>query len=156
MALARWAALSVIVLYFITAFHHVYGGIVYREPRRLTEPIAFAGVLLITLLVLRWYTQTRSVTSLALFIALAIGRSAAAMFDGGFHLIKVVVYYALPDGAMAIKTLPTFLPDSTVVVPDDPWFQGSGILAFGFAFVPVYFAIRLWQERANGSAKGTT
>jgi hypothetical protein len=137
----------------LTSVHHYYGAYVYKTPWRrhaaLVIGLATAAALG-SLLVLR-----RRTTSLADAVAiwfltadtLVVHVGGFGVFEGGYnHLLKDVLYL----GGASPALLRRLFPAPRYEVPDDAFFEVTGVLQVVLAAVTGYYLYRLVQELLSG------
>lgn len=134
----------------LTVIHHVYGAAIYDAPFR--QHVAF-GILpvLLVLVLAYWLYRSRPHTSLGrvclwLFmgLTLVVPIGVIGLFEGGYnHLLKNVLYF----GGAPRSTLARLFPPPTYEMPDDFWFEVTGILQFLVALPAGYWLLKMWRER---------
>ncbi|WP_089355963.1 hypothetical protein [Ekhidna lutea] len=141
------SGITLLAVYLITSFHHVYGAVLYDTPWR--THIAYQGaswlvvsyvLLLICIrwdrLWLRWIYAIIS----GFFFVLAIG-----LYEGFYnHILKNILYFI----GLAEETLLSMYPPPKYELPNDWLFELSGILTFG---VSVWCFLTLVNYVRNGS-----
>jgi hypothetical protein len=150
-ARATRAGAAAIALMALTTVHHVYGAIVYATPWRhhVALPAGLAVLVIgASLAVLRRRPGTRAgriafwtaVAAIALFPVVFIG-----LFEGGYnHVLKDVLYFA---GTPAV-TMQRLFPPPTYEMPNDVFFEVTGVLQFVLGAVTAHLLYR--------SLRGTT
>jgi hypothetical protein len=133
----------------LTVFHHIYGAALYATPWRHHVAVLVLPVLLVLIFaygIYRWHPRTRlGQASLRLFIVvmLLVPVGLIGLFEGGYnHLVKNMLYF----GGVSRATLDQLFPAPSYEMPDDLWFEVTGILQFIMGFWAVYYLSRLWRE----------
>jgi hypothetical protein len=136
----RWPTDSIwiITALFATTFlHHVYGGFRYKSAKRVKLSFIFVVLFALTVLFYRmgrrhsWAQQTYK------GIALVAWVGVVGVLEGGYnHLVKVVLWLAKVPPAKLEK----LYPSNEYVLPDDIFFEASGILTFA---IGVWLAMRM-------------
>jgi hypothetical protein len=142
---------SAIVL-ILTSIHHIYGAIVYNTPWRfhVVHPAALTTLIIAALLFLS-YKRSRTIVGqiafyLAISIILIVPVSFFGIFEGGYnHVLKNVFYFSGAGEPLMQK----LFPPPTYELPNDLFFEITGILTFVAGVAAAYFAYRLlsiWRE----------
>jgi hypothetical protein len=130
-----------IVILLLTIIHHIYGGIIYNTPVRFhiawfALPAIGVMILLYTLHVREKSSPTLSKIALWLFLAITIliPIGTFGLAEGGYnHLLKNILYF----GGASEELMTNFYPDPIIEMPNDFWFEFTGVLQFfvgGFVF----------------------
>ncbi len=133
-----WGGIFILLL---TIIHHIYGGIIYNTPVRFhiawfAVPAIGVMIILYTLHVRKKSSPAISKISLWLFIAVVIliPFGTFGLVEGGYnHLLKNVLYF----GGASEEWMMNFYSDPIFEMPNDFWFEFTGILQFfagGFVF----------------------
>jgi len=141
------ASASVLIL---TIVHHVYGAIIYETPSRLhiswfAIPALLATILFYSLHVRNIFSPLISKLSLWLFIliVLLIPVGAFGLIEGGFnHLIKNILYF----GGASEELLDQLYSAPIYEMPNDFWFESTGILQFFVGISSGYYLLKYWTE----------
>ena len=140
------ASSSIIIL---TVIHHLYGAAIYATPWRHHVAVIALPVLLVLILaygVYRWRPLTLlSKISMWLFMVLILlfPVGLIGLYEGGYnHLVKNVLFF----GGVPRPTLERLFPPPTYEMPDDLWFEVTGVLQFLIALWAAYYLYRLWRE----------
>jgi hypothetical protein len=144
------AFLSSLGTMVLTIVHHAYGALIYEAPFRL-HVVFFAIPVIIVLLLAqrihRWRSQSRLArTAFWTFIllTLCIPVGLIGFFEGGYnHLLKNILYF----GGMSQPGLNRLFPAPTYEMPDNFWFEATGVLQFFTAVYCLYYLIRYWKEK---------
>ena len=140
-------ALAVLVL---TSVHHAYGAYIYDTPWRLNVLLVsgIAAVAIIgPLLVLRrrsegvvGQTAFWALSSVTLVFPIAI----IGFFEGGYnHALKDALYFAGASPAL----MTTLFPPPTYELPNDIFFEVTGVLQLVLAITTTYHLYSLVRER---------
>ncbi len=140
-------ALTVLIL---TSVHHVYGAYRYQTPWRLhaaaVSAVVAAVIVACLFTIRRRRDDTRAyvafwvlVVVTALVPVLAIG-----VFEGGYnHVLKNVLYFAgAPRGLMT-----ALFPPPLYEMPDDLFFEATGVMQVIPGFATGWFLYELLRER---------
>jgi hypothetical protein len=141
----------------LTTLHHIYGAIIYETPFRLH--IAFIAIPVIAVLFLTYWVFHKYLTKwfgklsfwMFLLTALLFPIGIIGIIEGGFnHLLKNILFF----GGSSQAILEKLFPPPTYEMPNDFWFEFSGILQF---FIALYAAFYLWlilmRKRRNSFSK---
>jgi len=135
-------------LLVLTVLHHFYGATIYDAPFRQHVAFGLLPVLLVLSLAY-WVHRRRPLTplgrvSLWLFLALTLVVVVGiGLFEGGYnHLVKNVLFF----GGASRSTLDHLFPPPAYEMPNDLWFEVTGILQFFVGLCAAYYFVRLWQE----------
>ena len=149
---ARYA-LAVLLL---TSVHHIYGAYIYDTPWRshvaLVSGLATAAIIG-SLLVFR--RQPDGIAGNMAFwvftaVTLVIPVVIIGIFEGGYnHVVKNALYFGGASAAVMCK----FFPPPTYELPNDLFFEVTGMLQFFPAMVTGYHLYTLvqkyWRARSN-------
>jgi hypothetical protein len=149
-----WAGISVMVL---TIIHHVYGAIIYDTPFRLHITWFALPVLAAMILTYKCYVIRRKTLSgrialwLFLLITLLIAIGTFGFVEGGFnHLVKNILFFS----GVERSVLELIYPSPEYELPNDFWFESTGILQFFFGLYGFIQFIKLWPYRNQISPNG--
>lgn len=154
--LINQAALSILALYTLTTVHHIYGGLVDQDFKRLYVPIIALIPLLITQGALYQYKRTRSGVALAAFSIVAVlwWVMVDGLLHGGYaHAYKDVLYLAGVSAEAANRFYYPLNP-SEHYPPDNFFFEMTGVLELVVAYFVALFTVRLIRDRQKGESKG--
>lgn len=134
----------------LTVLHHFYGAVLYDTPWR-NHIVVLALPVLIVLVItheisLRRPSTPLGRTSLFVFAALtlAVPVGLIGIFEGGYnHLAKNVLFF----GGLPAGVLDRLFPDSVYELPDDVFFEVSGVLQFFLGLYAARSLSRLWRDR---------
>jgi hypothetical protein len=122
-------ALAAAAALVITSLHHLYGARRFDTPWRahVVQIALSAGGLLAVFLFVEALGRGRPAARIARWGALGVVATIAAwlgLYEGGYnHVVKVIAYAALP-----LDTFARLFPAPTYELPNDLWFETSGIL----------------------------
>ncbi|MGH8594340.1 MAG: hypothetical protein ACREX9_14850 [Gammaproteobacteria bacterium] len=140
------ASASVLIL---TVLHHFYGAAIYDTPWRRHIAVVVLPVLLVLILaycVHRWRPLTSlGRASMWLFMVLTLGVPVGwiGFFEGGYnHLVKNVLFF----GGVPRAMLDQLFPLPVYEMPNDLWFEVTGVLQFFIGLCAAYYLFRLWRE----------
>lgn len=140
------ASASVLIL---TVIHHFYGAVIYATPWR--HHVAFIVLPMLLVLILsygvhRWRPLTslgRASMWLFIVLTLLVPVGVIGFFEGGYnHLVKNVLFF----GGAPRATLEQLFPPPKYEMPNDLWFEVTGVLQFFFGLWAAYYLFRLWRE----------
>jgi hypothetical protein len=145
-----WSGIMILLL---TIIHHIYGGIIYNTPVRFH--IAWFAIPVIAVMILLYAIQVRKKSSPALSkitfwifisIIILIPFGTFGLVEGGYnHLLKNTLYF----GGASEELILQFYSDPIFEMPNDFWFEFTGILQF-FAGVYIgYVLIKLWRIKPS-------
>jgi len=145
---ARRLVIGAIATLGVTAAHHVYGGVRYATPWRIHGAVFALAVAAVLLALFAAYRRAagppgrRAGWALAI-LAVLVPVLATGVFEGFYnHLIKDLLFVVgLPHGAWL-----RLFPPSAYVLPDDAWFELTGIAQVIPAAVTAVAAVRLLSE----------
>ena len=151
LARVTWYALAVLLL---TTIHHVYGAYVYHTPWRLHAASisgVAAAVILGSLFVLRRgegiARQLAFWTFTAVTLVIPVG--TIGLFEGGYnHVVKDALYFA---GA-STPLMNRMFPPPVYELPDDAFFEITGIMQIGPAAAAGWLLYRLVRARSGALA----
>jgi len=150
-----WYALAVLLL---TTVHHVYGAYVYHTPWRLHVAFVsgFAATAIVgSLLVLRGHTDdvVRRVAFWTFVgVTLVIPVAAIGLFEGGYnHALKDALYFAGASPSLMTQ----MFPPPTYELPNDAFFEITGVMQVIPASLTGWFLYRLVRSRSGASISST-
>lgn len=154
--LLLWLGIMVVAEYALSAIHHIYGGLVYASPMRMSMPIYGGVALLVTLGLLVWYARTRSGNALTLFgIAVGITSIGTGLVDSVYgHAYKNILFLAGVPKEIALTIHPPIDPSDFAYPPNDLFFEGTGLIKLVilyFMTILLYHLIRNWQIEHQSS-----
>lgn len=148
----RWAMASIgwiggVLL--LTSIHHAYGAIRYDTPWRMHAvyvSIATFAVLIAALPKSRGRRGWRA--ALYYVVATTVPIGLIGFFEGGYnHVLKNALHLL---GTSTARMLVLF-PPPKYVLPEDVFFEASGVLQFPLAVVAARELARLWLHRRRES-----
>ncbi|HYT88197.1 MAG TPA: hypothetical protein VEL76_05720, partial [Gemmataceae bacterium] len=147
---ARYALIGLL----LTSVHHAYGAYIYATPWRYHAVLisgATALVILGSLARLRARPSNRSGT-LALWVfvltTLVVPVLAFGVFEGFYnHLVKNVLYF----GGLSTTQMARLFPPPTYEMPNDAFFEITGILQVVPAALAAWQLYRVVRRRRLGS-----
>lgn len=148
METATKVLLAQVAILVLTIVHHLYGAAIYDTPWRhhvALIALPMLAVLIVAYGVYRWrYPHWLGKTSLCLFIALSSMVIAwIGVFEGGYnHLLKNILFFA----GLSQDVLVQLFPPPAYEMPNDLWFEVSGVLQFFIALYAIRCLFRLWRE----------
>lgn len=126
-------------LMILTSIHHIYGAIIYETPWRLHVIVLSVPVILATWLLKYFITTSSSRINMILFwlllvVTLVPSIGMIGVYEGIYnHLVKNIMFFS---GASK-ETLVKFFPPPTYELPNDFWFELTGI-AQGILALPLF------------------
>lgn len=137
----------------LTSLHHYYGAYLYKTPwRRHAAPISGLATAAAfgSLLVLRRRTTSRA-DAIAFWIltadTLVVHVGGFGVFEGGYnHVLKDVLYL----GGASPALLRRLFPAPRYELPDDAFFEVTGVLQVVPAAITGYYLYCLVKERLSG------
>ena len=134
----------------LTIIHHAYGAMIYEASFRLHAVFFAIPVIVILLLTYRIYRKHSSAISgkvafwVFMVVTILISVGMIGLFEGGYnHLMKNLLYF----GSTSQATLKQLFPPPTYEMPNDFWFEATGILQFFSGVYCMYYLFRLWKEK---------
>lgn len=144
-------ALAVLAL---TSLHHVYGAFRYQTPFRLHVVLIAAAVAGLIIAGKRLFLRRQSFPRLLAFAAatLIFPVAGIGVFEGAYnHFAKNALYFA----GLSRERMLTLFPPPRYELPNDFWFELSGVLQIVPAAMAAYsFSLfyRQWQAHRSGGA----
>jgi hypothetical protein len=147
------AALVIGLAYALTTVHHIYGGLVDSAPNRLRVPMIMAIPLVVAVGSLYRYRRTGS--RVALITAATVGSLAwvvlSGLLHGGYaHAYKDVLFLLKGPSRLYYPLNP-----SEHYPPDDLFFEITGVLEIGTAFLVAFAMYRVIRDRLSNSSAGS-
>ncbi len=140
----------------LTVVHHLYGARIYDAPFRRHVASGMLPLLLALILAHEVHRRRPSTTlgrvSLRLFMAvtLIVPVGLIGLFEGGYnHLVKNVLYF----GGASRTLLRRLYPPPTYEMPNDLWFEATGVLQFFAGLYAGGWLARLWREDHRNRAR---
>lgn len=135
-------------LMIITSVHHVYGAWIYNTPWRKHILMLSLPVIAATVLLNRWLTRKDYCRSSFLFwlywlITLTASIVLIGSFEGLYnHLLKDVLFFSGINQDVLLQ----MFPPPTYEMPNDFWFEFTGVLQ-AFILLPlIFYFIRLTKD----------
>ncbi len=131
-----------VALMVLTSIHHAYGAIIYNTPWRLHILMISVPVIVFTIIFYYWFLKkgirTKSLF-FGIYLVLTLVASVAliGLFEGVYnHLSKNALFYT----GVSHDTLVFLFPPPTYEMPNDFWFEFTGMMQ-GVVAIPltVYF-----------------
>jgi hypothetical protein len=146
------AALVIGLAYAVTTVHHICGGLVDSAPNRLRVPIIMAIPSVVAVGSLYRYRRTGS--RAALITAGTVGSLAwvvlSGLLHGGYaHAYKDVLFLLNGPSRLYYPLNP-----SEHYPPDDLFFEITGVLEIGTAFLVAFSMYRLIRDKSSNSSAG--
>ena len=145
-----WSGIMILLL---TIIHHIYGGIIYNTPVRFH--IAWFAIPVIAVMILLYALQVRKISSPAISkisfwifisIIILIPFGTFGLVEGGYnHLLKNILYF----GGASEELILQFYSDPIFEMPNDFWFEFTGILQFFVGGYIGYVLIQLWRTKSS-------
>jgi len=137
----------------LTVVHHLYGAWRYATPWRHHVAIAVAPLLIVLTAAFIAVSGNYGIRirTAASWMFLGIGAAAAVawigLFEGGYaHVLKNLAYF----GGLPRATFATLFPAPAFEIPDDVFFEATGIVQFILAVPAALYLLRFWRAvRAN-------
>ena len=148
------AASAIGLAYALTTVHHIYGGLVDSAPNRLRVPIIMAIPSAVAVGSLYRYRRTGS--RAALITAGAVGGLAWVVLSGLLHGSYAHAYKDLLFLLNGPSRLYYPLNPSEHYPPDDPFFEITGVLEIGTAFLVASSMYRVIRDRLSNSSAGAS
>jgi hypothetical protein len=146
------AGLSSAAVLFITSAHHMYGAVVYSTPWRnhIVLPAILTTLVIASTLFLFSRRPHTVVGQASFWVAvgciLIVPVGIIGIFEGGYnHVLKDVLYFS----GVAKPVFQILFPAPTYEMPDNLFFEISGILTFFAALHAAYELYRLinvWRQ----------
>lgn len=146
------AGLGLVATSMIAALHQEYGAHVYGEPwRHWLTGAALAGMLA-GAGALHAYARRAGRAALACFLAstAVIHVGVLAAYEGGYNSLLKNVLYLLGGSEEFLRRI---VPHHARPVPDDAFFELTGVMMFVAGLVAACYAYRLLREREIGELR---
>src|SRR3989337_1628896 len=136
------------LLMITTTIHHIYGAVIYNTPWRLHVLLLSIPVVVITVLLTRFLAKREHQDKKILFviywlIILVASIGLIGVFEGIYnHAIKDLLFY----GGASNETLRQLFPPPKYQMPNDFWFEFTGILQ---ALILMPLTVRFIQLTKN-------
>ena len=132
-------------LMMLTSIHHIYGAWVYYTPWRL-----HVLALSIPVLIVNWFLVRGAVSPFKFYmfclVNFVISVILIGLYEGMFnHLMKNLLYFSGLDK----NTLLKMFPPPTYVMPNDFWFELTGVTQALITVPLIYFSIKLVKVGAK-------
>ena len=141
-----WGGIMILLL---TIIHHIYGGIIYDTPVRFH--IAWFAIPVIVVMILLyhlhfWKKSSPTISKIALWIYVAvlvvIPFGTFGLVEGGNnHLLKNILYF----GGVSEEKMLQIYSDPIAEMPNDFWFEFTGVLQFVAGVYIGYMLIQFWR-----------
>ena len=148
--LSERAVLAIGLAYALTTIHHIYGGLVDSAPNRLSVPIIMAIPSVVAVVSLYRYRRTGS--RAALITAVTVGSLAWVVLSGLLHGSYAHAYKDVLFLLNGPSRLYYPLNPSEHYPPDDLFFEITGVLEIGTAFLVAYSMYRVIRDRSSNSS----
>jgi hypothetical protein len=141
-----WSGALIMVL---TMIHHIYGAIIYDTPFRLD--ITWFAVPVLGVMFLTYFIYHKDEESIVgkialwvfLFVTFVIAIGTFGFVEGGFnHLVKNILFF----GGVEPSVLDQIYPPE-YELPNDFWFETTGMLQFFASLYGFIQFIKLWPLR---------
>lgn len=143
----------------LTVIHHVYGAVIYATPWR--YHVVFIAVPVLIVLVQTYGIQRmRPGTALGtasnwlfMILVLVVPVAVIGYYEGGYnHALKNALYFGGASPAM----LGQLFPPPRYELPNDVWFEVTGVLQFVLGVAATGYLVRTWRDmRVDGRARAT-
>ncbi|WP_431210272.1 hypothetical protein ACQ86N_30125 [Puia sp. P3] len=141
----RSSFIATAVVYIVTTIHHLYGASVYNTPRRKDVGTNGGIVPAACLLLLYLYKRYEKRIFLILYMAISflVFGLGIGLFEGLYnHILKNILFFS----GMSPTTWRRFFPAPAYEVPDNIFFETTGILQFFIATLSTYYIIQLYRS----------
>lgn len=146
------AGVSAAAVMLLTAFHHMYGAVIYQTPWRnhMVEVSLWATAFIIAALFVFYRKQSSTTGRVAFWLATAaialIPVGVVGLFEGVYnHLLKNLLFFS---GA-PITLLHELFPPPTYHLPNNVIFEVTGVLQAFVAGAAAYYNYRLFAIGAK-------
>jgi len=140
----------------LTVVHHLYGARIYKAPFRRHVASGMLPVLFVLILAHEVQRRRPSTTlgrvslRLLMVVTLIVPVGLIGLFEGGYnHLAKDVLYFAGASRAL----LQRLYPPPTYEMPNDLWFEATGVLQLFAGLYAGDCLARLWREDHRNRAR---
>ncbi len=126
-----------IALMMLTSIHHVYGAFRYNTPWRLHVLMVSIPVIVLTIVLLRTVLRKAGISAFVFWVFFVItlvpSISLIGFYEGIYnHILKNILFY----GGTDVNILRTLFPPPKYEMPNDVWFEITGVLQ-GIIAVPL-------------------
>lgn len=152
------AGVSSAAVLLLTTVHHLYGAAIYNTPWR--AHIALPAMSAMLFIIGALYVSHRNAATrlgqaacwLAIGVIALIPVAWIGLFEGGYnHAVKDALYFSGVSAAVMRKLFPPPLYE----MPDDVFFEITGVLQLPIALLAAFHTYHLWQEsRRSGASFG--
>jgi len=123
---ASWYSVALMVL---TSIHHVYGAFRYHTPWRLHVLMLSVPVIILTIVLNRAVLRRERISAFVFWmffvVTLVPSVGLIGFYEGIYnHILKNILYY----GGADINMLQTLFPPPKYELPNDVWFEITGVL----------------------------
>lgn len=132
----------------LTAVHHLYGASVYNTPWRMQVAFVAAPGMIVIALSLFAATRYAGTTPgrvsawLAIVVIALVPIAAIGLFEGAYnHLLKNVLYFSGASRELMVR----LFPPPTYEIPDNWFFEITGVLQFFVSLPTIYLSYLLWR-----------
>jgi hypothetical protein len=141
-----------IAVLILTTVHHLYGAVIYQTPWRghVAHPAALTIILIAVALFIfsrrpnSFFGRTAFWIAVSVIVVIPIG--FFGLYEGGYnHVLKDVLYFSRTSQSAMDRLFPQPLYE----MPDDVFFEITGILTFFVAIPAAYSVYRLFLFRKN-------
>ncbi len=133
----------------LTIIHHGYGAFIYASPFRLHVVFWAIPVMIIVIFAYRFShkLQDSLYGKVAYWIwvglSMLVSSGVIGLYEGGYnHLLKNLFYF----GGASEETLNSLFPPPLYEMPNNVWFEASGILQFLTGMLGIYYGFKLWKK----------
>jgi len=141
----RSSFIATAAVYIITSIHHLYGASAYNTPWR-KDVGTNGGIILAACLLLQYlYKRYEKRFFLILYMAISflVFGLGIGLFEGLYnHILKNILFFS----GMSPTTWRRFFPAPAYEVPDNIFFETTGILQFFVATISTYYIIQLYRS----------
>ena len=138
-----------LLLMTMTSIHHVYGAIVYHTPWRLHVLFLSIPVIILTLVLDRLLIRKHNnllVFRLYWFLTLLVSIILIGVFEGLYnHILKNVLFFI----GVSVGNMEKLYPPGAYEMPDDLFFEITGMLQGVIAIVLIAYFIRLTRKNTS-------
>lgn len=143
------ALLASAAVLILTAVHHFYGAAIYDTPWRNHIAVIVLPVLAVMIAAYgfhRWRPLTwlgRACMRLFMVLTLVVPIAWIGFFEGGYnHVLKNILFF----GGLPQAALERLFPPPRYEMPDDLWFELTGVAQFFIALAAARYVFRLWRQ----------
>ncbi|SFF08241.1 hypothetical protein SAMN05518672_115116 [Chitinophaga sp. CF118] len=137
-----------IIIMSLTSLHHVYGAIIYHTQWRLHVLLLSIPVIVITLYINRLLNPKVNTSNNYLFwiyraITLLVSIILIGLFEGIYnHIVKNILFF----GGASKSGMSKLFPPGMYEMPDDAFFEITGVMQGVIGIVLIVYFIRLTRE----------